>query len=82
MTPGPHTVAVTLHYRGNGMGIFPYFEGYRFIVRSSTTINVSAARQTRIVVRAVSQGDITTRVRDKPSVRFDVQSGSLGDTKR
>jgi PEGA domain/FecR protein len=77
VSPGQHTVSVHLVYRGSGYGLFPYFRGYRFDVRSSQTVSAAAGRRTLLKVRAHPKGDFTTKVEDLPAVSFELQHRRL-----
>jgi hypothetical protein len=77
VSPGQHTVSVHLVYRGNGYGLFPYFRGYKFDVRSSQTVAVARGQRTLLKVRAHKKGDLTTKVEDLPTVSFELQRRRL-----
>ena len=78
LTPGSHTLGVRLVFRGRGYGLFPYFKGYKFDVRSSHTFTTAAGQHTTVQVTAHEQGGITTRIEDLPAVKFKVDQAKLG----
>lgn len=72
IVPGNHTVSVQMVFRGHGYGIFSYLKGYKFTVRSSHTFTAGEGRQTGITVRAYEKGNITTELKDRPAIKFEV----------
>jgi hypothetical protein len=70
IVPGPHTVMVMLVYRGSGFGVFNYFKGYKFTVRSSHTFTAGEGKLTEITVRGFEKGNITTPLAERPAVDF------------
>jgi len=73
IVPGQHQIAVRLVYRGHGYGVFSYLEGYKFKVSSSYTFNAEAGRLTAIKVVGFEKGGITTDLKERPSVRYDIE---------
>jgi anti-sigma28 factor (negative regulator of flagellin synthesis) len=80
IVPGNHTISVLMVFRGHGYGIFSYLKGYKFTVRSSHTFTAGEGRQTAITVRAYEKGSITTDLKDRPAIKFDVNLYSAGST--
>lgn len=78
IVPGNHTISVQMIFRGHGYGIFSYLKGYKFTVRSSHTFTAGEGRQTAITVRAYEKGNITTELKDRPAIKFDVNLFSGG----
>src|SRR5688572_4926434 len=74
IVPGQHQVAVRLVYRGNGYGVFSYLEGYKFKVQSSYTFNAEAGKVTTVRVVGFEKGGLTTDLKDRPTVRYDIES--------
>ncbi|NOJ83127.1 dihydrolipoamide acetyltransferase [Myxococcus xanthus] len=72
IVPGQHQLAVRLVYRGNGYGVFSYLEGYKFKVQSSYTFNAEPGKTSTVHVVGYEQGGITTDLKDRPAVRYDV----------
>ena len=70
IVPGPHTVMVMLVYRGSGFGVFNYFKGYKFTVRSSHTFTAGEGKLTEITARGYEKGNITTPLAERPAVDF------------
>ena len=77
LAPGEHTLAVRLVFRGNGYGIFPYFKGYKFDVRSSHTFTVGTGRRTTVKATAYEKG-LFTKFEDLPAIKFSVEHAALG----
>lgn len=71
--PGQHQLAVRLTYRGHGYGLFSYLDGYKFKVTSSHTFNAEAGKVTLIKAVGFEKGGVTTELKDKPSVRYDIE---------
>ncbi len=73
IVPGQHQIAVRLVYRGHGYGVFSYLEGYKFKVQSSYTFNAEAGKVTTVKVVGFEKGGLTTDLKDRPAVRYDVE---------
>jgi len=73
VVPGPHLISVQLQYRGHGFGIFSYLEGYRFKIKSSYSFNAEEGKITDIKVVGYEKGGLTTDLKDRPSIRYDVK---------
>ena len=73
IVPGQHQVAVRLVYRGNGYGVFSYLEGYKFKVQSSYTFNAEGGKVTTVRVVGFEKGGLTTDLKDRPAVRYDIE---------
>jgi hypothetical protein len=73
IVPGQHQVAVKLVYRGRGYGVFSYLEGYKFTVSSSYTFTAEPAKVTTVKVVGYEKGGLTTELKDRPAVRYDVE---------
>ena len=72
IVPGNHTISVQMVFRGHGYGIFSYLRGYKFTVRSSHTFTAAEGRQNAITVKAYEKGNVTTELKDRPAVKFEV----------
>lgn len=73
IVPGQHQVAVRLVYRGKGFGVFSYLEGYKFTVSSSYTFSAEPGKVTMVKVVGYEKGGLTTDLKDRPAVRYDVE---------
>lgn len=73
IVPGQHQIAVKLAYRGHGFGVFSYLEGYRFNIQSSYTFKAEPTKVTQVKIVGYEKGGITTDLKDRPSVRYDVE---------
>ncbi len=73
IVPGQHQIAVRLVYRGHGFGVFSYLEGYKFKVSSSYTFNAEAAKVTTVKIVGYEKGGITSDLKDRPAVRYDIE---------
>ena len=73
IVPGQHQVAVRLVYRGKGFGVFSYLEGYKFTVSSSYTFSAEPGKVTTVKIVGYEKGGITTDLKDRPAVRYDVE---------
>jgi hypothetical protein len=76
MVPGNHTIGVYLVYRG-ASSVFPYWQGYQFKIKSSYTFHFEEGKVTHIKVVGHEKGGVTTELKDRPSVRFDVDVQKL-----
>jgi hypothetical protein len=74
VAPGPHQVAVKLVYRGRGAGLFGSAEGWRFKVQSSHAFQVEAGKATTVRVVGLERGGLGVDLKDRPSVRYDVEA--------
>lgn len=74
IAPGNHQLSVYLEYQGHGYGVFSYLKGYRFKIKSSYTFTAEEGRVTTIRVVGYEKGGITTELKDRPSVRYDVET--------
>ncbi len=72
--PGQHQIAVRLVYRGHGYGLFSYLEGYKFKVQSSYTFNAEATKVTTVKIVGFEKGGLTTDLKDRPAVRYDIET--------
>lgn len=73
IVPGNHQISVRMTYRGHGYGLFSYLEGYKFKVQSSYTFNAEGGKVTQVKVVGYEKGGITTDLKDRPAVRYDVE---------
>jgi hypothetical protein len=73
IVPGSHAIAVRLQYRGHGYGVFSYLEGYKFRIQSGYTFNVEGGKVTLIRIVGYEKGNITTDLKDRPAVKYDVE---------
>jgi hypothetical protein len=74
IAPGNHQISVYLEYQGYGYGIFSYLTGYRFKIKSSYTFNAEEGKLTNVRIVGFEKGGLTTDLKDRPSVRYDVES--------
>ena len=72
VSPAEHQVSVQLVYKGHGYGLFSYLEGYKFRVQSSNTFKTEPGKVTTIKVVGFEKGGITAELKDRPSVRYDI----------
>lgn len=77
VVPGNHNLTVRLVYRGTGYGVFSYMKGYKFNVRSSYAFTAEEGKDLTIRAVAYEKGGITTDVKDRPDVRFDVETQAV-----
>jgi len=77
LAPGEHTLGVHLVFRGHGYGIFPYFKGYKFDVRSSHTFTAGSGKRTTVEATAYEKG-LFTKFEDLPAIKFKVDHQDLG----
>ncbi len=70
--PGNHILSVEMVYRGNGK-VFTYLSGYVFRIKSSFTFFAAKGQETRVRAIGYEKGGMTTRLEERPSVRFEMQ---------
>jgi hypothetical protein len=71
VTPGNHTLSVTMVYQGNGYGMFTYLKGYKFTARASHTFTATEGKQLQLKVVGYEKGNpITTDPKDRPAIDF------------
>jgi hypothetical protein len=73
IVPGNHQISVYLVYRGNGFGIFSYLADYKFKIKSSYTFVAEEGKQTTVKIVGYEKGGISTDLKDRPAVRYDVE---------
>jgi len=71
LPPGRHTVDIQLDLVGDGLGVFPYLDGYRFSVRSSLDLAFGDSAPIRLDVVAHERGDVTTPFVERPALRIE-----------
>lgn len=74
IVPGRHTLTVRMVYKGSGYGMFSYLEGYKFKVSRTWEFTADAGKVTTIKAVGFEQGGITTDMKERPAIRFDVSS--------
>ena len=74
ITPGEHQVALQIHYRGNGSGVFRYLDGYKFNITSNQPFTAEPGKLTTLKVVAYEKGSITQELQDRPAIRYDVKT--------
>lgn len=74
IVPGNHQIAVRMVYRGHGYGIFSYLEGYKFKLQSNQTFTAEAGKVTTVKVVGYEKGGMTTDIKDKPTIRYDIST--------
>lgn len=72
IVPGNHQIAVRMLYRGSGFGIFSYLEGYKFELKSNQTFNAEAGKVTTVKVVGFEKGGVTSDIKDRPGIRYDI----------
>lgn len=74
IAPGNHQISVLMEYQGYGYGIFSYLRGYKFKIKSSYTFDAPEGKQTTIRIVGFEKGGITTELKDRPSIRYDIEA--------
>jgi len=82
VVPGNHQVSVQLVYRGHGYGVFSYLEGFRFKVQSSYTFAAEPGKVNTIKIVGFEKGGLTAELKDRPAVRYDVDTQREEQTPR
>ena len=68
--PGEHELKLSLQYQGDGL---PYMEGYEVTIESKQSFTVDKGLKVVVNVIAYQSGDITTKIEDRPAVRYDIE---------
>lgn len=71
--PGTHNISVYLKYQGSGYGVFTYFDGYEFEIRSSCQFKAEEGKIAQVRVVAFEQGNAATSKENRPYTRCEVQ---------
>lgn len=77
LTPGTHTVSVTLGLRGSGYGVFSYAEGYEFDLRFSCQFTAEEGRTTLVTVQSYKSGNTLTAHEERPDGMCQVSTVEL-----
>ncbi len=75
MAPGNHVLAVEMVYRGDST-VFAYLKDYLFKLRANYTFYATKGKITTVRAIGYQKGDITYDLRERPSIKFDVQQVS------
>src|SRR5205814_3016365 len=71
IVPGNHTISAMLTYKG-ASNLFPYWQGYTFHIKGSYTFQFDVGKITVVKVVGYEKGGVTIDMKDRPSIRFDV----------
>ena len=74
IAPGNHMISAYLEYQGYGYGVFNYLRGYLFKIKSSYAFNAEEGKMTTVRIVGFEKGGFTTELRDRPTVRYDVET--------
>jgi hypothetical protein len=77
IVPGNHNIAVQMVFQGQGFGFFSYVKGYKFKVTSSYTFTAEEGKVIKVKVVGFEKGGITTKLEERPAVRYDIQIEKL-----
>jgi len=73
ISPGNHTLSVSLQYQGSGYGLFTYFEGYEFPIKSSCQFEAKEGKVVQVRATPYEAGDATTSKEDRPNFKCEVK---------
>jgi len=79
LAPGDHTLTIDLEYRGQGLGLFPYLEGYQIHLRSMQSFTVRPGRGIELRIVGFEQGGAATSLEQRPGVRVLTRDVPLRD---
>ncbi len=77
IVPGNHNIAVQMVFQGQGYGFFSYVKGYKFKVTSSYTFTAEEGKIITISVVGFERGGITTKLEERPAIRYDIKIEKL-----
>lgn len=72
IVPGNHNLSVMMVFRGSG-GLFSYMKGYVFRIKSSYAFTTEEGKLTTVKVVGYEKGGLTTDLKDRPAIRYDVE---------
>lgn len=72
ISPGNHTLSVSLVYQGSGYGLFTYFDGYEFPIRSSCQFEAQEGKIVQIRATPFEGGNATTSKENRPSFKCEI----------
>ncbi len=81
IVPGNHNIAVQMTFQGQGYGFFSYVKGYKFKVTSSYTFTAEEGKVITIKVVAFERGGVTTKLEERPAIRYDIEIEKLTPAK-
>ena len=70
--PGDHDIHVVLVYVSRAFGIYSYIRNYKFTVRSTQALTITAGRPLQLQIVAHEKGGPTTSLEERPAIRFVV----------
>ncbi len=73
ISPGNHTLSVSLRYQGSGYGLFSYFDGYEFDIKSSCPFEAKEGRVVQVRATPFEAGDATTSKEQRPNFKCEVK---------
>ena len=73
LVAGNHNLTALVVVRGSGHGFFSYLDGYKFKIRSTVSFLTEEGKVTRIKIIPFEKGNLSTELKDRPSVRFEVE---------
>ncbi len=83
IAPGNHQLSLYLEYTGSGYGVFSYLKGYTFKVKSSQMVTAEEGKLTFVRVVGFEKGNITTELKDRPAVRYEIDTGkTIGEERK
>ncbi len=74
VSSGSHVLNVVMEYQGNGHGVLKYLNDYTFKVTSQYSFNAQQGMITYVKVVGYEKDDITLELKDRPSVRYELES--------
>lgn len=73
ISPGNHTLSVSLRYQGSGYGLFTYFDGYEFPIKSSCQFEAKEGKVVQVRATPYEAGDATTSKENRPNFKCEVK---------
>lgn len=77
ITPGKHTIFVTMFFQGQGYGILSYLKGQQQQISSSHEFDVKSGQELMLAVRVFEQKDKT--VKERLTIKVDTKTQALKD---
>jgi hypothetical protein len=67
---GEHVLTVDVAYRGNGHGVFSYFDNYHYNARSSTRFRLDDGARLQMLVDVLDKGGMNTSFDQRLLIAF------------